>query len=355
MAYEILVINPGGSSTKIAVFKDRTPIFEETVRHTPAELTASVPGQLPLRQNAVLQSLRTSQINLKKLSCVVGRGGPYKPLKSGTYRINDKLVDDITSGNVQTTHPSLLGALIAKAIADQLGIPAFFVDPVSVDEFWELARYSGLPEIPRKALSHALNLRMVAKEAARRLRKPYRRCNFLIAHLGTGTTIAAHFQGQQVDATNANEDGPFASQRAGTVPTAGLVELCFSGRLSKNEILDKLQRKGGLFAYLETDDLKEIERRIEQGDKEAELAFEAMAYQVSKELGAYAVVLKGKIDAIIITGGMAYSKPFVSLIKDWLKFMRKKIFVFPGEHEMEALALGALRVLRKEEHEQVYR
>lgn len=354
MAFNILVINPGGSSTKVAVFKDRSPIFEETIRHTPEELTGSLTDQFPLRKNGVLNLLNNKKIDLKKLACVVGRGGPYKPLRSGTYRITEKLIEDIKSGNVQTTHPSLMGALIAKAIADPLGIPAFFVDPVSVDEFWEIARFSGLPEIPRKALSHALNVRMVAKEAARRLKKPYRRCNFLIAHLGTGTTIAAHLQGQQVDATNANDEGPFASQRAGTVPTEGLVRLCFSGRVQENEILDRLQRRGGLLAYLKTDDLKEIEKRIEQGDREAELTLEAMAYQISKELGAYSVVLKGKIDAIILTGGMAFSKSLVALIKGWIKFLSKKIFVFPGEHEMEALALGALRVLRKEEHERIY-
>jgi butyrate kinase len=355
MAFEILVINPGGSSTKIAVFRDRKPTLEETVRHTPAEQAGSFIDQYPLRRNTVIELLHKKEFNLKRLSCVVGRGGPYKPLKSGTYRINDALIEDIKSGNVQTMHPSLFGALIAKAIADPLGIPAFFVDPVSVDEFWEISRYSGLPEIPRKALSHTLNVRMCAKEAARRLNKPYKGCNFLIAHLGTGTTIAAHLRGQQVDATNANEDGPFASQRAGAVPTAGLVELCFSGKLAKNEILDKLQRKGGLVAYLGTDDLKAIEKRIADGDNEAELVLEAMAYQVAKELGAYAVVVKGKIDAVILTGGMAYSKPLISLIKSWIKFLSKKIFVFPGEHEMEALALGALRVLRKEEHEKIYR
>jgi butyrate kinase len=263
-------------------------------------------------------------------------------------------LDDIRAGRVQSSHPSLLGAILAWELAQPLGIPAFFVDPVSVDEFWEPSRFSGLPELPRKALSHALNVKMVAKETARRLKKPYNRCNFLIAHLGTGITIAAHLKGRQVDASNANEDGPFSPQRTGSLPLPGLLELSYSGRYSKAELIQLIQRQGGLLAYLKTDDIPEIEARIDKGDEYARQVYDAMIYQIAKELGAYAVVLKGRLDALIITGGMANSPRLVKRLKSWIRFLAPRIFVYPGEHELKALALGALRVLKGEEDAKEY-
>lgn len=357
MDYHILVINPGGGSTRIAVYKNEQPIFEENIRHHHEELKqfSKLIDQYPWRKEKILDYLRSKNFELKSLNAVVGRGGPLKPLTSGTYLVNEKLIEDIKNGNYQSEHPSLLGAMIAKEIADNVKVKAYFVDPVSVDEFWALSRFSGLKEINRKALSHALNVRMVAKKTAKELKKPYDQCNFIIIHLGTGITVAAHLQGKQVDASNANEDGPFSPQRTGALPTIPLVELCFTGKYSESEIKKKLLREGGLLSYLGTDDIQEVEKRIAGGDEYAEQVYNALIYQVAKEVGAYAVVLKGKIDAIIITGGIAHSENFVNKLKSWIDFLCPRFFVYPGEGEMEALALGVLRVLTGEETAKEYK
>lgn len=356
MDYTILVINPGAGSTRIALFKNEKREFEENIRHNADELLAfhRTIDQYQFRKNAIVKALDDKNVDLASLSAVVGRGGPFKPLTSGTYLVNDALIADIRTGNYQSEHPSLLGALIAKEIADTLSINAYFVDPVSVDEFWELSRYSGLKDIQRKALSHALNVRMVAKKAAQELGKPYAECNFVIVHLGTGITVAAHCRGKQVDSSNANEDGPFSPQRTGSLPTMPLVKLCFNGQHTLDTIKKKLNRQGGMLSYLGTDDIKEVEERIARGDSEAENAYNAMVYQIAKEVGAYAVVLKGAIDAIVITGGIAFSRSFVSKLKDWIGFLCAQVFVYAGEGEMEALTRGVLRVLRKEEDVKTY-
>ena len=356
MAFNVLVINPGAGSTRTALYEDEVPIFEENIRHSPDELLkfGTIIDQYQYRKDKIMMLLESKGTDLKSLHAVVGRGGPFKPLTSGTYRVNEKLIDDIKRGNYQSEHPSLLGAMIAKEIANALNIEAYFVDPVSVDEFWELSRFSGLKDIKRKALSHALNVRMVAKKAAKELDKPHDECNFIVVHLGTGITVAAHYKGKQVDSSNANEDGPFSPQRTGALPTIPLVKLCFSGDYKYENIKRKLNREGGLLSYLGTDDIQEIEKRIARGDKEAEGVYNALIYQIAKEIGAYAVVLKGKIDAIIITGGIANSENFVGQLKGWISFLCPQFFVYPGEGEMEALALGVLRVLRKEEQAKDY-
>ena len=355
MAYNILVINPGAGSTRLGLYENETAIFEENLRHRPEELLKfrKIIEQYPYRKEKVMELLKSKRVDLKSIDAVVGRGGPFKPLVSGTYLVNEKLIDDIKSGNYQSEHPSLLGVMIAQEIARTLKINAYFVDPVSVDEFWELSRFSGLKQIRRKALSHALNVRMVAKKAAKQLNRPYKDCNFVVIHLGTGITVAAHLKGRQVDSSNANEDGPFSPQRTGSLPTIPLVKLCFNG-YKYEELKSMLNRKGGLLSYLGTDDIQEVEKRIENGDEEAELVYNAMIYQIAKEVGAYAVVLKGDIDAIVITGGIAHSEKFVNRLKEWIKFLCPEIFVFPGEGEMEALALGVLRVFRNEEEVKVY-
>ncbi len=351
MAFNILVVNPGAGSTRVALFEDEQSVFEENLRHTPEELLEfpKIIDQYEFREKKIIELLGSKGIVLDTLNAVVGRGGPFKPLTSGTYLVSDVLIRDIKNGNYQSEHPSLLGAMIAKAIAAPLKIEAYFVDPVSVDEFWELSRFSGLKEIKRKALSHALNVRMVAKKTAQKLKKPYDECNFIIVHLGTGITVAAHLKGRQVDSSNANEDGPFSPQRTGALPTIPLVKLCISSGCEYDSVKKKLNREGGLLSYLGTDDIQEIEQRVARGDKEAEAVYEAMIYQIAKEVGAYAVVLKGEIDAIIITGGIAHSEKYVSRLKEWTSFLCANFFVYPGEGEMEALALGVLRVLRKEE------
>ncbi|MCK4249810.1 butyrate kinase [candidate division WOR-3 bacterium] len=357
MDFTILVINPGAGSTRVALFKNEKSIFEENIRYRAEELLKfpKIIDQYQFRKDKIVALFETKGIDLKSLSAVVGRGGPFKPLISGTYFVNEKIIEDINTGNYQSEHPSLLGAMIAKEIADALNISAYFVDPVSVDEFWELSRFSGLKEIKRKALSHALNVRMVAKKAAQELGKPYEECNFVIIHLGTGITVAAHLRGKQVDSSNANEDGPFSPQRTGALPTMGLVKLCFEEKYQLSDMKKKLNRQGGMLSYLGSDDIQEIENRITEGDKEAELAYNAMVYQIAKEVGAYAAVLKGEIQAIIITGGIAHSKRFVDGLKAWIGFLCKKFYVYPGEGEMKALALGVLRVLRKEEEVKEYK
>jgi butyrate kinase len=351
-----LVINPGAGSTRTALYEDEVSIFDENIRHTPDELLrfGTIIDQYQYRKDKVIQLLESRKVDLKSMHAVVGRGGPFKPLTSGTYIVSDRLIQDVKSGNYQSEHPSLLGVMIAKEIADALNIDAYFVDPVSVDEFWELSRFSGLKDIKRKALSHALNVRMVAKKAAKDLKKPYDECNFIIVHLGTGITVAAHLKGKQVDSSNANEDGPFSPQRTGALPTIPLAKLCFSGDFEFADLKKQLNREGGLLSYLGTDDMPEIEDRINQGDKEALLVYDSMIYQIAKEIGAYAVVLKGDIDSIVITGGVAHSENFVSRLKEWIAFLCPKFFVYPGEGEMEALAFGVLRVLRKEEKAKEY-
>jgi len=366
---KILVINPGGGSTKIGIWENQNKILEQTINHSPKELAkfSSILEQYKFRRDMILHRLANYDFKITKFSAIATRGGPLKPLRSGTYQITKKVIDDIKNGYVQTQHPSLLGPLIAKEIGDSLKVPAFFVDPESVDEFEDIARISGLPEIKRRALAHAASIKIVVRKGAKQLKKPINKCNFLVVHLGTGISIAALKNGRMIDSTNANEDGPFAPQRSGSLPLPPLVEMCFSridpsrverpdsgGRYTKNQIIDKIQRKGGLVAYLGTDNLKEIEKRIKRGDKKAQLIYEAMIYQIAKEIGAYAVVLKGKIDAIIMTGGMTLSNKLVNKLKNYIKFLCPKIFVFPGEVEMEALALGAQRVLRGEEKEKIY-
>lgn len=353
--YKILVINPGGTSTKIGVYEDETPLFIETVRHSNEELSRFEThlDQYEYRRAHIIKLLEKKAVPLKSLSAVVGRGGPFLPLKSGTYRVNDRILNDVKYGKVQAEHISNIGVFLAHGIAEPHGIPSFFVDPVSVDEFEPVAKISGVKEIPRLSLSHALNMKATARRAARELTKDYKDVNLIIVHLGSGISVSAHRKGRQIDSSNANDEAPFSPQRAGTVPLTGLVKLCYSGKYTEKEMMKKLLKKSGLFSHLETDNVEEIERGIENSDKESELVLEAMAYQVSKWIGQMAVVLSGRIDAIVISGGIAHSKFVINYIKSKTEFLAK-IIVLPGEDEMEALAMGALRVLRGEEAAKEY-
>jgi butyrate kinase len=373
----ILAINPGGGSTKVGVYDNLKPVFEENVRHSPAGLKRfpDVLEQYDMRREAVMNAFCGKGIDPASLDAIVSRGGTLKPLHSGIYRITRKVVDDIRAGRVQTMHPSLLGPLIAFELAQMAGKPAYFVDPESTDEFWELSRLSGLPEIPRRALSHALSVKTVAKLAARRLGKPYERCNFVVAHLGTGITIAAHLRGRQVDASDANQDGPMAPQRSGGLPAEGLIDLVLGGlghirgRRSKclsdedwrqavggqrQAVLGRIQRHGGLLAYLGTDDIREVEARIDKGDEQAKLIYDTMIYQIAKEIGAYSCVLKGKIDAVVLTGGMTLSRRLDRELKRWIRHLAPRVIVFPGEEEMKALVRAVMRLHRGLEKERTY-
>lgn len=351
----ILVINPGSTSTKIGIFEEEKPLFIEVLRHNSEEIKnfKRIFDQYEFRKNVVLDFLKNKNIPLKSLTCVVGRGGLIKPVKSGTYIVNEKMIEDLKEAK-RGEHASNLGAIIAYEIAKPLGIPAFIVDPVVVDEMDDVARISGLNGIERKSIFHALNQKAVARRAAKDLGKKYEEVNLIVAHLGGGISVGAHKKGRVVDVNNAlNGDGPFAPERAGGLPTQDLVELCFSGKYTLDEMKKKLAGEGGLVSHLGTNDAREVEKRIESGDSYSKLVYEAMAYQVSKTIGEMAAVLKGEIDAIVLTGGIAYSEMLTNLIKERVSFLGK-VLIYPGEDEMEALALGALRVLRKEEEPKIY-
>ncbi len=353
--YKILVINPGSTSTKVALFSNEQLLFEKKIGHSSQELSNfnKIIDQYRFRQDIILSFLKEKGINLSTLHAVVGRGGLLRPIASGTYRINEKMLEDLRSG-AMGEHASNLGGLLAYGIAGNLSIPSYIVDPVVTDEMKPVARISGMPEIPRISIFHALNQKVIARKAALDLGKKYEKLNFIVAHLGGGISVGVHYKGKVIDVNNAlNGEGPFTPERSGGVPVGRLVELCFSGKFSKDEMMKKVKSKGGLVAYLNTNDVREVLKMINQGDKKAKLIFEAMAYQVAKEIGAGATVLKGQIDAIILTGGIAYNNDFVNMVRDRVSFL-SLVMVYPGEEEMLSLCEGALRVLKGEEVEKLY-
>jgi butyrate kinase len=352
---KILSINPGATSTKVALYLDESPLKVEVIRHS-AEDLSSFKGtleQLDYRKELVLKFLERNQTRVAELKAVVGRGGPFKPLKSGTYLVNHGMLSDIQSGKVQADHPSNLGALIAHELVKGTGVPAFIVDPVSVDEFISEARISGLPQIERKSLSHALNQKMVARKAAKKLGKRYEEQNMIIVHLGSGISVTSHLKGRMIDVNNANDMGPFSPQRVGALPVTGLAKLCYSGEYTQKEMIQLLTKKGGLLAHLGTDNVQEVEKRANEGDQKAELIYRAMIYQIAKEIGAMATTLNGEVDCIVLTGGIANSKRLTDSINQKVKFIAP-VLIFPGEDEMEALTLGALRVISGEEKAKEY-
>jgi butyrate kinase len=353
--YKILVVNPGSTSTKVALFSNEQLLFEKKIKHNNEELSIfpKIIDQYEFRLEMILNFLKEKGIDYSTLDAVVGRGGLLKPIASGTYRVNEKMLEDLRKG-VSGEHASNLGGILASGIAKKLSIPAYLVDPVVIDEMKPIARISGMPEIPRVSILHALNQKAVARKAALDLGKKYEKANFVIAHLGGGISVGVHCKGKVIDVNNAlNGEGPFTPERSGGVPVGALVELCFSGKFTKDEIMKKVKGKGGLVAYLNTNDVREVLNRIKQGDKKAKLILEAMAYQVAKEIGAGATVLKGQIDAIILTGGIAYANEFINMVKDRISFL-SLVMIYPGEEEMLALCNGALRVLKGEEVEKIY-
>jgi butyrate kinase len=354
--FRLLIINPGSTSTKIAIFDNEKPVMETTLRHTNEELAPykTVADQFEFRKNVILNTLTQNDINITKLSGVVGRGGLLKPMEGGTYKVNDTMLEDLKLA-AMGQHASNLGAIIANQIAMQLNIPAFIVDPVVVDEMDEIARISGMPEIERISIFHALNQKAVARRAAKDLGKAYEDINLIVAHLGGGISVGAHRNGRIVDVNNALDgEGPFSPERTGSLPVGGLIKLCYSGKYTIDELKKKIVGNGGLMAYLGTNDGREVEKMIHNGNKEAELVYKAMAYQVAKEIGACAAVLEGKVDAVCMTGGLAYDKALIGWIKERVEFIGD-IKVYPGEDEMIALAEGGLRVLRGEEQAKEYK
>ena len=354
--YRLLIINPGSTSTKIAIYDNEKPVFEETLRHSNEELSPypMIFDQYEFRKNVILDTLNAKGINITKLNAVIGRGGLLKPLEGGTYNVSKTMINDLTIG-VMGQHASNLGGILAHEIASQLNIRAFIVDPVVVDELSDVARISGLPEISRISLFHALNQKAVAKRAAADLKEKYSDINLIIAHLGGGISVGAHKKGRVVEVNNALDgEGPMSPERAGTLPVGSIIKMCFSGEYTQEEIKKKVVGKGGLVAHLNTNDGREITNRINNGDKKAELIYYAMAYQVSKEIGSCAAALGGKVDAICLTGGLAYDKVFTNWIKEKVEFI-SQVFIYPGEDEMIALAQGGLRVLRGAEEAKDYK
>lgn len=353
--YKFLIINPGSTSTKIAVFEDEKEVLVETLRHSAEEIGQydSIIDQKDFRKDVILNVLKEKNVNINEFSAIVGRGGLLKPIEGGTYEVNEDMIEDLKIG-VQGQHASNLGGLIANEIAKEIGVRAFIVDPVVVDELQDVARISGIPELPRKSIFHALNQKAVAKRYAKENNKDYKDVRVIVAHLGGGISVGAHKDGRIVDVNNALDgEGPLSPERSGGLPAGDLVRMCFSGEYTKEEILKKINGKGGLVAYLGTNNVIEVIQAKLAGDEKFTLLHDAMCYQVSKDIGAAAAVLDGKVDAVILTGGIAYGKTVVEYITNKVSFIAP-VVVYGGEDEMLALAQGAVRVLNGEEAVKVY-
>jgi butyrate kinase len=340
---KILSINPGSTSTKIALYDDLTAVFVQTLRHSAKEIAkySKVYDQYEFRKNLIVKILKDNNVELSSLDAVIGRGGLLKPIPGGIYKVNDVMLKDLKNVGPLNEHASNLGAIIAFEIARETGknIPSYIADPVVVDELEDVARFSGHPELLKVSIFHALNQKAIARRYCRENNLDYYKLNLIVAHLGGGISIGIHKNGKIVDVNNAlNGNGPFSPERSGTLPSAALVELCFSGKYTKPEILKLITGKGGCVAFLGTNDMYEIEvRAFEKGDKEALQIIEAMVYQIAKEIGSVAPVVDGKIDAILITGGIAYGEPIMERLVKKIKFIAP-VKIYPGEDEMGALA-----------------
>lgn len=355
MAIKSLIINPGSTSTKIGVFEDETLLFEETLRHSTEEIAqyASIVDQKDFRKQIILDLLKSKDFDINSLQVIVGRGGMLKPIPGGTYAVSDELLEDLKIGR-QGQHASNLGGILAREIADSIGVPSYIVDPVVVDELMPISRYSGVPELPRTSVFHALNQKAVAKRFAKEQNKAYNTLNLIVVHMGGGVSVGAHEQGRVIDVFNALDgDGAFSPERAGAVPSGALIKMCFSGEYTEKEVYKKIVGNGGFNAYVGTNDMRDVEKMVNDGDKKAEEVREAFIMQVAKNIGSMSCVLKGKVDQIIITGGIAYDKVVVSGLKERAGFIAP-ITVYPGEDELLALTQGALRVMNGEEEAMTY-
>lgn len=355
MSHYLLVINPGSTSTKTALFDGNQMITEEVVRHDAKELARfdNVADQFSYRMQAIDRWIDTLRLKQGQIKVVVGRGAPLRPLEGGSYEITDQMIDDVRTARY-SNHASNLGPLIARHLAERFAVPALITDPITVDNFTEIARVSGIPEIKRKCRSHALNIKEVSRREAAKLGKKLEEISFVTAHMGGGISVAALRRGLIVDVNDGLLGmGPFSPDRAGALPIGGLVELCYSGQYTKKELIDKLSKNSGLMAYLGEADLRKVEEMIAAGNEKARLYFEAMAYQIAKEIGAAATVLKGDFEAIILTGGMAHSRRLTDEIIRRVGWM-KRVIVAPGEFEMEALAAAGVRFINGEENLKAY-
>ena len=355
MSVKTLVINPGSTSTKIGIFEDETLLFDETLRHSTEEIARydSIIDQKDFRRDIILDFLKSKDFDVNSLDVVVGRGGMLKPIPGGTYAVNDALVRDLEIG-VSGQHASNLGGILAREIGDSIGAPSYIVDPVVVDELEPISRYSGVPELPRTSVFHALNQKAVAKRYAKEKGVAYDSLNLIVVHMGGGVSVGAHKKGCVVDVFNALDgDGAFSPERAGAVPSGALIKMCFSGKYTEKEVYKKFVGGGGFNAYCGTNDMRDVEKMVQDGDKKAEEVREAFITQVAKDIGSMACVLQGKVDQIIVTGGIAYDKVVTAGLKEkagWIAPMT----IYPGEDELMALVQGGLRILRGEEELKVY-
>lgn len=350
MSVKSLIINPGSTSTKIGVFEDETLLFEETLRHSTEEIAqyASIVDQKDFRKQIIIDLLKEKNFDINSLQVIVGRGGMLKPIPGGTYAVSDELLEDLKIGK-QGQHASNLGGILAKEIGDSIGVPSYIVDPTVVDELIPIARYSGVPELPRISVFHALNQKAVAKRYAKEKGVAYDSLNLIVVHMGGGVSVGAHEKGRVIDVFNALDgDGAFSPERAGAAPSGALIKMCFSGKYTEQEVYKKFVGNGGFNAYLGTNDMRDVAKMIENGDEHAREVRDAFVFQVCKNIGSMSCVLKGKVDQIIVTGGIAYNKDIVDQMKERAGFIAP-FTVYPGEDELRALAQGALRVLSGEE------
>ena len=355
MSVKSLIINPGSTSTKIGVFEDETLLFEETLRHSTEEIAqyASIVDQKDFRKQIILDLLKEKDFDIRSLQVIVGRGGMLKPIPGGTYAVSDDLLHDLKIGK-QGQHASNLGGILAREIGDEIGVPSYIVDPVVVDELMPIARYSGVPELPRTSVFHALNQKAVAKRYAKEKGVSYESLNLIVVHMGGGVSVGAHEKGRVIDVFNALDgDGAFSPERAGAVPSGALIRMCFSGEYTEKEVYKKIVGGGGFNAYLGNNDMRDVAKMIDEGDTHADEVREAFILQVCKNIGSMSCVLKGKVDAIIVTGGIAYNKAVVDKMEERAGFIAP-FTVYPGEDELLALAQGALRVLNGEEKAMEY-
>ncbi len=350
-----LIINPGSTSTKIGVFEDENLLFEETLRHTTEEISryATIVDQKDFRKKIITDLLAEKNFDIKTLGVVVGRGGMLKPIPGGTYAVTDELLQDLKMGK-QGQHASNLGGILAREIGDEIGVPSYIVDPVVVDELQTVARYSGVPELPRTSVFHALNQKAVAKRYAKEVGKAYESLRLIVVHMGGGVSVGAHIGGKVVDVFNALDgDGAFSPERAGAVPSGALIKMCFSGAYTEKEVYGKIVGKGGFNAYLGTNDMRNVTKMANEGDAHAAEVKEAFLYQVAKDIGSMACVLEGRVDQIIVTGGIAYGEDVVANRKEKAGWIAP-FTVYPGEDELLALAQGGLRVMNGEEEAMIY-
>ncbi|MCF8234665.1 MAG: butyrate kinase [Bacteroidales bacterium] len=352
----ILAINPGSTSTKIAVFQNEEPIFIKNIKHKIEELSKfeKITDQFQFRKHIIIRELDNADVTEDHVKAVVGRGGLVRPIESGVYMVNDKMKHDLQNSPLGE-HASNLGGLIADDIAQSLpDCKAYITNPVVVDELDDIARISGHPRFKRLSIFHALNQKAVAHEHAKSILKKYEDLNLIVVHLGGGITVGAHRKGRVIDVNQGLDgEGPFSPERSGTLPVGDLVRLCFSGEFSQKEIMKMIKGEGGMVAYLKTNNAYEVEKRVEKGDKEAEMIYDAMSYQVSKAIGGMAAVLNGEVDGILITGGIAHDKWFVNRIVERVHRFGP-VHIYPGEDEMRALAMNVLRVIKGEIQPKTY-